>query len=143
MKVGATRIVAKVLLITDAGDILLLRRSKSDARRPLQWDLPGGAVDDGEQFDAAAVRETMEEAGITVASKDLTLGFTMADNTEKGNVCWLFYVVQISSRPPVTLSHEHAEYAWVPLVGACAHILYERQQRALKHIQKYVLQPSD
>lgn len=140
MRVRDTRIVAKVVLVTENGDILLLRRSKSDVRRPLQWDLPGGAVDEGEPYDVAAARETHEEAGIVIAPHDLMLGFTMADNTDKGNVCWLFYVACIPGELLVTLSHEHTEFAWVPLSDACSYILYERQQRALKHIQRYVLE---
>lgn len=143
MKAYETRIVAKVVLVTDHGDVLLLRRSESDTRRPLQWDLPGGAVDNGEQIDAAAVRETLEEAGIVMKPEDLTLGFTMAEHTDSGNVCWLFYVAVVGDELPVTLSHEHSEHAWVRLSDMQTYISYERQQRALEHIQKYVLQPSD
>lgn len=139
ISIHTTRVVAKVLLVSPSGSVLLLRRSGSDSRRPLQWDLPGGAVDDGESFHAAAVRETMEEAGIVIHERDLTLGFSMAEETDKGNVCWLFYVAPVTAPLAVTLSHEHSESQWVPLAEVENYIQYKRQQRALRHIADHVV----
>ena len=48
-----------VVVVNDAGDILLIRRSDND-----NWALPGGAVDLGESVVQAAIRETKEETGI-------------------------------------------------------------------------------
>jgi 8-oxo-dGTP diphosphatase len=42
--------------------IVLIRR----ANPPIGWALPGGFVDEGESFDAAAVREAREETGLEV-----------------------------------------------------------------------------
>lgn len=134
-----TRVVAKVVLIAPDGETLLMQRSATDDRRPLEWDLAGGAVDEGEDFVAAAVRETVEEAGIEVNPADLHLSFSMAADTERGNVCWLFFVCQLNNKPTVSLSHEHSKYQWLPFSEAVEHINYERQQIALKHIQQYVL----
>lgn len=134
-----TRVVAKVVLLAPDGETLLLRRSASDTRRPLEWDLAGGSVDDGEDFVAAAVRETEEEAGITIDPTTVHLSYTMAAETEKGNVCWLFFVCPLDQKPPVTISHEHDQYQWLPFAEAVKSINYKRQQLALAHIQQYVL----
>jgi ADP-ribose pyrophosphatase YjhB (NUDIX family) len=57
----ADRIVpaVNVVVINDAGEILLIRRTDND-----YWALPGGVVDIGESLPQAALRETQEETGI-------------------------------------------------------------------------------
>ncbi|WP_431897608.1 NUDIX hydrolase [Nonomuraea sp. bgisy101] len=49
-----------VVVTNEAGDVLMIRRSDND-----NWAVPGGAIDLGESIPAAAVRETVEETGIT------------------------------------------------------------------------------
>jgi ADP-ribose pyrophosphatase YjhB (NUDIX family) len=48
-----------VVVVNDAGEILMIRRTDND-----NWAVPGGAVDLGESVGQAAVRETREESGI-------------------------------------------------------------------------------
>lgn len=48
------------------GAILLGRRVYPNA--PECWCLPGGKVDAGESFEAAAVRETLEECGLAITT---------------------------------------------------------------------------
>ena len=52
---------ANVVVVNDAGEILLIRRTDND-----NWALPGGAMDLGESLPDTAVRETAEETGIDV-----------------------------------------------------------------------------
>src|SRR5215813_10815651 len=49
---------------TEAGRIVLTRRAINPARG--KWTFPGGYVDWGEPVEAAAIRETLEETGLTV-----------------------------------------------------------------------------
>lgn len=59
--------VAKVVVECPDGRVLLLRRSKTDNRRAGQWDFPGGGLNPGESHrDTGAIRETEEEAGLTI-----------------------------------------------------------------------------
>jgi ADP-ribose pyrophosphatase YjhB (NUDIX family) len=48
-----------VVVVNDAGEILMIRRTDND-----NWAVPGGAIDLGESVAQAAVRETKEESGI-------------------------------------------------------------------------------
>ena len=49
-----------VVVTNEAGQILLIKRSDND-----NWAVPGGAIDLGESMVQAAIRETLEETGIT------------------------------------------------------------------------------
>jgi ADP-ribose pyrophosphatase YjhB (NUDIX family) len=48
-----------VVVVNDAGEILLIQRSDNG-----NWAVPGGAIDLGESLTDAATRETREETGI-------------------------------------------------------------------------------
>ena len=48
-----------IVVVNDAGDILMIRRSDNE-----NWAVPGGAIDLGESVTHAAIRETREESGI-------------------------------------------------------------------------------
>ncbi|HEY8474308.1 MAG TPA: NUDIX domain-containing protein [Natronosporangium sp.] len=52
---------ANVVVVNEAGEILLIRRSDND-----NWALPGGAMDLGESLVDTARRETAEETGVQV-----------------------------------------------------------------------------
>ncbi|PUB27652.1 8-oxo-dGTP diphosphatase [Promicromonospora sp. AC04] len=55
--------IAAAIIVQD-GKLLLVQRRASE--RALSWQFPAGAVEAGETFEEAAVRETAEEAGLTV-----------------------------------------------------------------------------
>jgi 8-oxo-dGTP diphosphatase len=59
-------LAVRFLLFNDDGEVLLLQRSHSSKTNPGTWELPGGKIDSGEQFDAALFREMQEETGLAV-----------------------------------------------------------------------------
>ena len=130
-----TRVIAKVIVVNAEGRILLLRRSRSDVRRPLQWDVPGGHTDNDEYADEAAARETQEETGISINPRELQLAYTDHAMVEPTlNVIWLFYITQAHGIE-VTLSHEHDEARWVSLDEAIKLIEYDRQKKMFEYLR--------
>lgn len=55
---------ASVALVDARGWILLQERDEHPLIDPEKWGFPGGGVEDGEDFEAAAYRELAEETGV-------------------------------------------------------------------------------
>lgn len=133
-------LVSKVLVVNDKGEVLALRRSQTDERRPGQWDFPGGWVDAGEDVHKAAIRETKEEAGIEIANPELLFAFSeMVEKSpvlgsRHGSGTWLLFVEHISGKPEVTISEEHDAYAWKKPADLLKQITYDRQQKMLQYV---------
>jgi 8-oxo-dGTP pyrophosphatase MutT (NUDIX family) len=62
MKALRIRRSARIILVSDAGRVLMFRFDVPG--RPPFWVTPGGECDPGETFEAAARRELFEETGI-------------------------------------------------------------------------------
>lgn len=128
-------VVAKAVIFDKDKNILLIRRSESDPRRPLQWDLPGGWVEDDEDFVVAVAREIDEETGIKILPKNLHLIYTSTAMRDAGNTCWLFFAGQTKEKK-VTLSYEHVESQWTALHTAIGLIEYPVQKDLLNYIDE-------
>lgn len=104
-----------VIVVNDAGDILMIRRTDND-----NWAVPGGAIDLGESLPQAAVRETLEETGISCEITGLVGTYTDPRHvilyTSDGEARQEFSIVltaqPVSGEP--TPSDESREVRWVP-----------------------------
>jgi ADP-ribose pyrophosphatase YjhB (NUDIX family) len=63
------RLVVTTIPVTDAGEVVLLRRGIEPGRG--SWAQPGGFLEVDETVAEAAARETLEETGLLVAAGDL------------------------------------------------------------------------
>ncbi|WP_277395319.1 NUDIX domain-containing protein [Nocardioides sp. zg-1228] len=62
---------AAVAVVDPHGRVLVQERGHDAVHEPGRWGYPGGDLEDGEDFAAAAVRELAEETGLVVAADDL------------------------------------------------------------------------
>lgn len=106
------RLSVKAVIFDDANRILLLKRSPESKGNPDKWDLPGGKVDPGENFEEALHREIFEETGLNV-SLNHVLGTAESENPVY-KVAYLIFAAYCTGGE-VHLSHEHPSYAWVSL----------------------------
>jgi 8-oxo-dGTP pyrophosphatase MutT (NUDIX family) len=71
--VGTVQLFSGVLLVDRRGWLLLQERDEHAPIDPERWGLPGGHVEEGEAFEAAAYRELAEETGLRLADGELEL----------------------------------------------------------------------
>lgn len=102
-------------VITHAARVLLIRRATPDAA--LVWTFPSGKVDPAESPTSAAVREALEEAGVTVAPLRL-----LGERTHPATGLRVVYVAcQLLDGTAYPASpREVAEVRWVGLGGLVA-----------------------
>ncbi len=117
-----TVVIANVVLVDAAGDVLLLRRSSTHPTLAFHPDLPGGEIESDEEHGTGLIREVLEETGLVLEPKDVRLIYSASmavDNTtvkEKTNHVRLLYTARLSEvRPLVTISWEHDQFEWLPL----------------------------
>jgi len=99
------KVVAGTVPVRD-GRILLTRRAIHPAHG--KWTFPGGYVDWGESVDAAALRETSEETGLTVELGGLIGVYSYA----KTPVVIVVYEARVLGGT-LTLCHENDRLEWV------------------------------
>jgi len=103
-----------VVVVNDAGEVLMIRRSDND-----NWAVPGGAIDLGESMVEAAIRETREESGIECRISGIVGIYTDPRHvilyTSNGEARQEFSIVLTASAVggTPTPSDESSEVAWV------------------------------
>jgi 8-oxo-dGTP pyrophosphatase MutT (NUDIX family) len=126
---------AKILLVNDRGELLILRRSDHDDHRPRGHDFPGGTVEAGEDPLGGVIRETQEETGIAIADPQLI--FAAPRIGAYGTGTWLIYTARVPNDTPVQLSDEHTSYEWLTPEAALATCGYSNHEELLRFITEY------
>lgn len=127
----------------DPGRILLIRRDDNG-----NWSMPGGAMDPGESLTACAVRETLEETGISIEVTGLVGIWTdprhRIEYTSDGEVRQEFTIIYagryLAGEPTPSAESTHVE--WVS-PDAVPSLQMDRSQRiridwALSHDYPHV-----
>ena len=104
------KLAAAVLIVRD-GQVLLGRRGPG-ASAAGRWSFPAGFVERGEPVEAAAIRETREEVGLTVSLGPLLGLYSAAGET----VVLAVYTANDSTGDPVAADDLDA-VGWFPLTA--------------------------
>ncbi len=97
-------------VISNRGRVILLRRAARLKYAPGDWDLPGGHLAAGEDFEQCLLREVREETGLDIGVERL-LGVNKMPAEAYVQV---FYACRTLVYQKVTLQpREHVEYRWV------------------------------
>ena len=133
-----------VVVFTDAGDVLLLKRML-----PFEfWQSVTGSLRSGESHAAAAKRELQEETGLTEegdliftgVSRQFTIDPRWRDRFAPGVVenVEYEYRYRMQNRSAITLSEdEHSDSAWLPLAEAGSRVWSWTNKLAIEQLQVY------
>lgn len=127
---------AKVAVVRSDGQLLLLRRSQHDERRPGELDFPGGEVlvHEDETDEAAARRETTEETNLNLGSAALVRLCEVSKVEDRGDevveVSQVIFraIVDHDEALRLVIGDEHEEGGW--------HSLDEAREKLRAHHAK-------
>lgn len=131
------RVAVYGLIFNSSQEILVLKRSENDSH-PGLWEMPGGALEYGEQTLDGALREIKEETNLDV--KILYPISTLSGFSKKTpdiQVIRIAFLCLATNPELIKLSHEHTDYQWISLNENPSSPLSEFLQRTIELILKY------
>ena len=134
-----------VLIVNSSQQLLLGCRKGSHASNT--WGPPGGTLDWGESFEDCAVRETFEEAGISLHPEDVRILGIANDyfETEAKHYVSIFTHVSLTQNATAHLKEPHKCAAWqwfsqdqlpTPLFPPIARFMAENQSQVFAPSKK-------
>lgn len=94
------------LLYNDNGEILMLRRSKTDTWMPLKYAFVGGKVEKGETPKEALSREVKEEVNLNIVKSNFCF------KKDENDLELHYFICTCSNPDEVKISDEHDDYVW-------------------------------
>ena len=94
------------VVIVQNNKVLILKRGMTAPWMPGYWNLPGGLIELNETPEQAAIRETQEEAGISVSGLQMI-------NTTNIEGCPVTFFGSKNAMGNINTDNESSEHAWV------------------------------
>ena len=114
---------ASVIVLRDAPlEVLLLRRNANSSFVPNAWVFPGGVIERDETPEQAAVRETFEEAGLSIDADSLvvTSRWITPVGIPRRFDTW-FFLAKVGRDATVRIDQQEiVDSMWIPPVEALA-----------------------
>jgi 8-oxo-dGTP diphosphatase len=110
-----TSVAVKAVICNEHGEVLTIRRSKTDPRRPLTWDLPGGTVPYGADIYRTLLREIYEETGwhATIAGiEPVTITTRFGKDEKKHGRNRRVYVVNVVCKVRLSMHGSEPKLSW-------------------------------
>ena len=128
------RIGVKALILRNGHEILLVRRSRlPESAHPLEYNLPGGAVEPGETLIAALKREVAEETALNITI-DGIFGIRewIAVRHDAYYVGIFFACRPVLQYSPISLNYENSEYIWATATDISSHEIIDSSRSILE-----------
>lgn len=91
------------------GEYLICKRTDDGT----MWSIPWGRIKEGDDPLESAIREVLEECGISVILEEGgDRPELIAKYTHEGRPCYV-YSAEVEEKPEVYLNFEHSEFKWV------------------------------
>jgi len=127
--------LAGCVITDEKGGVLLLHRNNGKHEH---WEIPGGKIDEGEQAEAAAVREIKEELDVEVAieRKFGEKEFTMADGQHMHHTWFLAKITDGKPRVAEPQTFDDLRYFSVQEMGNIRADLSHSAKNLLEALEK-------
>jgi len=120
---------------SDRWRVLTLKRGPH-SRCTGAWEIVHGRIESGERAEQAAVREVLEETGLTIARLySITVNSFYLHQTGTVQLALVFAAV-VESPSAVQLGVEHDEFAWHAMRDAAEILAWPREREALVHVEE-------
>ena len=127
--------VAERPTATDRWRVLTLKRG-AGTRCTGAWEIVHGRIEAGERAEQAAMREVLEETGLTATRLySITVNSFYLHQTGTVQLALVFAAI-VDSAGAVTLGTEHDAYAWHSMNSAAEILSWPREREALVHVQQ-------
>lgn len=131
---GTYNVPAAYIILRRKGKILFTLREHTGYQDGM-YSLPSGHVEEGENFLAAAARETLEEVGVAVARTKLNQVHTMHRMAENDVRIDLFFEAESWEGEPYNNEpHKHGPIQWLAPEEMLQKPIMDYQQAALRAI---------
>lgn len=102
-------LTVRAVIKNNDDEILILKRHPMSKTDPEMWELPGGKVENGEEFTTALIREIKEETNLDCEIGDF---YEAVQNnySHKRTLQLVMYLDNVEGN--IKISEEHTEFMW-------------------------------